>query len=86
MVEISVSKDKMKNKKGGFIITQGMTQKATKQKKVKYRSEVEERIEEAIREGKRLSVLTELKNRGVKGIYVACVDGLKGGQSFFMCK
>jgi len=25
-----------------------------------------------------LSVLTELQNRGVKGILIACVDGLKG--------
>ncbi len=25
-----------------------------------------------------LSVLTELRNRGVKDIYLACVDGLKG--------
>ncbi len=25
-----------------------------------------------------LSVITELKNRGVKGIFIACVDGLKG--------
>ena len=25
-----------------------------------------------------LQVLTELKNRGVKDIFIACVDGLKG--------
>lgn len=25
-----------------------------------------------------LSVLTELQNRGVEGIHIACVDGLKG--------
>jgi putative transposase len=25
-----------------------------------------------------LSVLTDLKNRGVKDIFIACVDGLKG--------
>ena len=25
-----------------------------------------------------MQIVTELKNRGVKGIYVACVDGLKG--------
>ncbi len=25
-----------------------------------------------------LSIITELKNRGVKDIFIACVDGLKG--------
>jgi len=25
-----------------------------------------------------LQVVTELKNRGVQGIFIACVDGLKG--------
>ena len=28
-----------------------------------------------------LSVVTELKNRGVQDIFIACVDGLKGPSS-----
>ena len=30
-----------------------------------------------------MSVLTDLQNRGVKDILIACVDGLKGGMSWY---
>ncbi len=37
-------------------------------------------MDRAIREGAKfwLSMLTELQNRGVKDIFIACVDGLTG--------
>lgn len=33
-----------------------------------------------------LLVVTELKNRGVEAIYVACVDGLKGFPEAIACQ
>lgn len=59
-------------------MAQGMRQKTTKQKKVKYRSEVEERIAEAIREGKPLSgkggILTPIIKRALETALEGEVD------------